>query len=348
VQAEALKALEAMACLSQPLSEKCIGLVTSLLQPQLEYATTTTAVTVQAIKFLASLIQAFPTAYGSLIPSLSPFLALAPAAADPALPSSSTSPPSNQEVIAIAASSSFAELMLSNKIKVHDCLGILGSGIASSIPTVASTCTLALRQLLATSTASGDRASFVLGIAHQTPLGQRRAATAAAFQLLSEADLGGDALVGPCIAAVLNACQPAVALGLTGEVGIQIILEMLKVLSPSVKVLKILQKGLQGSASNNGGGGVAVPRALRRELEEFVKRAAASSDDSDLENRNNTNNGEGLGDAVGTGQKRGRSTATTTNTPAAKATTVKKLQQDIFGLLAVKKTGQKQHRTSLK
>ncbi|KAG7667346.1 hypothetical protein Ndes2526B_g04146 [Nannochloris sp. 'desiccata'] len=345
IRSEALKVLGALACLSQPLAGKCIGLVTSLLHPQPEYTRSSTVVTVQAINFAADIIQTFPTAYGPLITSFAPLIALSTtdAVSEPHL-SASPAPVSNKEIIAITAAGSFSKLVISNKIKVHECIGILGSGLASTISAVASTCNIVLRQLLTTSSASGDRASIILAIAQQTPLDQRRAATAAALHRLAEADLCSDALVGPCITSTLNTCQPAAALGAAGEAGVQIVLEMLPVLSPSTKMLKKLQKGLQNSNNMNGGGGggTAMPRALRRELEQFVNRAAVNENsDLDTENRDIVN--AGGADINGVGKKRGRPGTAT----AAKATAVKKLQQDILGLLAVKKSYQK-HRASRK
>jgi hypothetical protein len=337
-QVEALKALEVLACLSQPLAEKCVGLNTCLLQPKPEYTRSSRNVTVQAIKFLKAIIQAFPTAYGSLMPSFAPLLALGgtpPARAlGPTLTSSSAARISNKEIISIAAAGSFTELLLSNKIKVHEWMGILGSGLSSTVPAVTSTCSLALRQLLTTSRTSGDRASFVLDIAQQTPITHRLAATKVAFQLLPAVDLSSDALVGPCITAALNACQPATALGAARDVGLQVALEMLCVLSPSVKMLKMLQKGLQ-QGTNGAGGGIGM-RELRREFEKFIKRATATNDEADffINSENNASNKN----VAGNGKKRGRAVATTV---AAKATAVKNLQQDILSLLVAKKIDQK-------
>jgi hypothetical protein len=332
IKVEALKALEALAVLSHRFAEKCIGIVTSLLQLQSEYAKPAAVVTVQATKFLKAVIQAFPTAYGSRISLFGPLLSCR--SAEPTLPSSSASSASstsNEEIVAITAAISFSELLLSNTIKVHDFLGLLGIGLASTCPTVASTCSLSLRQLLLSSSASSDRAAFVLGISHQTSLKQRHAATAAAFQLLPEVDLGSDALVAPCITAALNAFRPAAALG--ADFDIQVVVEMLRGLSPSVKMLKMLQKGLLSCSTSN-----STNNPLLQALEEFVKRAGistTSSEDADnldnLENMDTGNIGPGA-----SGKKRGRPVATTT-APATKAVAAaKKLQQDLLGLLAAK------------
>jgi hypothetical protein len=340
VQAQALKVLGALARLSQPLAESCIALVTFLLNPQPEYTKPSTVVTVQAIHFLEDIIQTFPTAYGPLIASFAPLLAVATTAVAEAHLSSSPAPRNNKEIIAIAAAGSFAKLILSNKMKVNEFLGILGSGLASTLSAVATTCNLVLQQLLATSSVSGDRASIILAIAQQTPLDQRRAATATALSYLAEADLCSDTLVSPCITSVLNAVQPAAVLGVADEVGVQVLLEMLSVLSPTVKMLRVLQKGLQSLTSVNGGGTVLI--TLRPELQKFVHRAAVyDTSDADTENRDIVLAGDF--DTRGSGKKRGRPGTST----AAKAAVIKKLQQEILGLLAVKKSDQK-HRASSK
>jgi len=340
VQIEALKVLGALARLSQPLTEKCIGLVTFLLRPRPSYTRSSTAITVQANKFLEDIIQTFPTAYGPLITSFAPLLALAPTGAVTETHldmSSSPAPMNNKEIIAIAAVGSFSRLVLSNKMKMNECMSILGSGLASTVSAVATTCNLVLQQILADSSASGDRASIILAIAQQTPLDQRVAATTAALHFLAEADLCSDALVGPCITAAINASQPAAVLGADGEVGVQVLLQMLRVLSPNVKILRMLEKGLQSSTSVSGGG-IVMPRALRQELENFVNRAALN-DDSNIDSINRDIINAGGADITGSGKKRGR--------PGTRAMAVKKLQQEILGLLAAKKLDRK-HRASRK
>lgn len=306
MQAEAIRALQSMAVLSQRLAARCIPIATSILAD----SKIDSRVTVAAIKLMKDIIETFPTAYGSLLSQLGPHFG-PPEHAQHGLP----------EFVSATAAAAFAELILSNKLKVHDFLGNLGCGLASSYSGVASACTYVLQRLLERAgTGAGERAALVWGVAQQTPIPLRIAATEATLQLISDDDKQNDAFVGPCIAAVLAVCRRSAG----GEdlIVMQVIVTMLRALRPSGKMLRSLRGGLESNA------GTPVPGNLVRELENFVKRAVVVD-----RNTIDSSAADGVAEVVGEGNGEGTNGRKRGRPGALGKSSVAQLQQEVLRVL---------------
>ena len=270
-------------------------------------------VTIAAIKLLESIIGTYPTKYGSLLRQLGPLLHSAAFTID-----DGARPQHAQqfvEFVSATAAAAFAQLMLSNKLKVHELMGTLGCGLSSKYTCIISSSRYILQRLLEAATGAGERAALVWGVAQQhTPISLRIAATEAALELVSDDDKQNDAFVAPYIAAVLAVCRRPANTG--DSVALQVTSIMLRVLRPSVKMLRNLKSGLE---SCNRSTSTAVPGNFLRDVQDFVKRAVDKT-------AGNDGLADGGQDAIASGKKRGRPGGVIKSS-------IGQLQQDVLRML---------------
>ena len=313
-RAAAIRVLQRLSVLSRPLAGRCLPTITALMDTS---TTQPEMVLVAAIDFLKDAIGAYPTAFGDLLHHLAPLLSSS-------RDHGSSDHASSDQKSTFAAAQAFVSLILTNKLKVYDFLGIMGRGLASCHTTISSLHVCAMKLLLDGATGPADRAALLLGVVQQTPIGHERCAATVQIvkSLMRDCDKQHDAVIGPCIAAALTAGTRAAATNSPPQQQLQATLIMLRVLCPSVKMLRALQTAIEGS------GGASLSSELKKELKEFVGRARGGecTDDDDDDDDDNNN-----GTAEKEGRKRGR---------GGKAAVVAQLQQTVLGLLNADVGGQ--------
>jgi hypothetical protein len=169
--------------------------------------------------------------------------------------------------VAVHAAEAYARLLLSNKLKVMQLLGAVGSALASSGGVnegggaVRAIARFALRRLLDEAPAN-DRAALVMGVFHQTPAQLRAAAMAQVAPLLTLADRQCDPLATQAV---------NVALAAVGDEAGAAAAALLHHLCPSAPTLDAMK-----SALSSAGIVPALGKDVRRALREFVQRGAAA------------------------------------------------------------------------
>lgn len=304
--AAAFRALQPMAVLCNSLCAACIGPVAfgtmnRSADPEVRIAT---------IDFLAAAIGAFPTAFCSHLLTLTA-----------ALPKRNATSNSDDTRVTATAVSAFANLTLSNKLKVSDVLAGLGVVLSSSDPEAAAVGVHVLRHLME-GASPADRAMMFMGVVHQIPQESfsRQYAIEAAVGLLSDTDKKSSALVGPALALAMEASSDEAAGAATA---------LLAHLQPSASTLRSLQASLQGAAPLAG-----VHERVRTELFKFAQRGFTGGDDKE----NEAPVGGEEGDDGG--RKRPRQSVSDKNTTSA-------LQQDVLRTLQENEAVQRRRRTAV-